>query len=187
MTQVDCLANETGNNSAEVLAHYTRIADLAKFNCESKNGSEGECYIAVPDMWLLRPEHHRSQVIYQFAEIMPDGKTGSPKYSITIPHHKPDKPESKLPDYKRGNWEFIYVLKDNSKITLHTLNEDEFKSLFDVIKTLIIPEYLEGAYVSKNSEIKPKEPLALITVKNTRATYYSKGRRNGKPDWLVKF
>ena len=67
------------------------------------------------------------------------------------------------------------------------INEDEFKSLFDVIKTLIIPEYLEGAYVSKNSEIKPKEPLALITVKNTRATYYSKGRRNGKPDWLVKF
>ena len=45
MTQVDCLANETGNNSAEVLAHYTRIADLAKFNCESKNGSEGECYM----------------------------------------------------------------------------------------------------------------------------------------------
>jgi len=175
----------TGSEALTILNAFEAKARIAEDTCNAKN-NDSNISIAVPDMWLIRPEHHRPQVIYQFAEIL-NGKLGSPKYSIIVPHHKPNKPQSPLPEYKKGNWEYIYVLKDNSKITIHGINESECTKIINAIKLLIIPEYLTGAYISKNSIIEPKQKLAEITVRNTRATYYKEGRKNGKPEWLVKF
>ncbi|MFN5595203.1 MAG: hypothetical protein ACK482_17495 [Aphanizomenon sp.] len=175
----------TGTEALTIFNAFEAKARIAEDTCNAKN-NDSNISIAVPDMWLIRPEHHRPQVIYQFAEIL-NGKLGSPKYSIIVPHHKPNKPQSPLPEYKKGNWEYIYVLKDNSKITIHGINEGECTKMINAIKLLIIPEYLTGAYISKNSMIEPKQKLAEITVRNTRATYYKEGRKNGKPEWLVKF
>ena len=139
-------------------------------------------------MWLIRPEHLKSQVCYSFAEVDSNNNIiGSPKYSIIIPHHISSKPNNPISNYQKGNFELIYVLKDNSKITIHGFNESENLRILEEIKLRIIPEYLNGAYLSKNSQIFPKTLLKEIEVKCTRAVYWSQGRKNSKPDWVKKF
>jgi hypothetical protein len=142
---------------------------------------------STPDGWRLRPEYHRPQVVYQFVEINENGKTiGGPKYRITVPHHSGSKP-GKLPTYKRGNWEIIYVLRDNSKITIHSIDEDTGMNLLNVIKQRIDPDYLKSSYLSKSSPVKTNNPIKEITVKCRMAKYWKEGTKNDLPDWVVKW
>ena len=190
MVDVKVLATEEGDEVAQTVNNYQEIAKANTELCLAKNKEEEEkeCYAAIPDMWLIRPEHHRPQAVYQFAEINGQGVViDSAKYAITIPHHKPTRPDVGLPSYEKGNWEFIYVLNDNSKIVIHAISKNESERIFAAIIQLIIPEYLEGAYLSKSAEIYRSPPLQQIKVKNTRASYFESGRKNGKPDWIVKF
>ena len=190
MIDVKVLATGEGDEVAQTVNNYQEIAKANTELClaKNKNEEEKECYAAIPDMWLIRPEHHRPQVIYQFAEVNNEGKIiGSAKYSITIPHHKPTPPDVSLPSYQKGNWELIYVLNDNSKIVIHAINKSESEKVFAAIIPLIIPKYLEGAYLSKSAEIHLSKPLQEIKVKNTRASYFENGRKNGKPEWIIKF
>ncbi len=169
----------------------TESSELLKFQELAQIKGAAVCNIdvaACPDGWLIRPEYHRAQAIYQFAEIDNSGKIiGAPKYKITVPHHLSDQPNDPLPNYKRGNWEIIYVLKDNSKVTIHSLNETVGMNLLDAIKLRIIPTYLVGAYLSKSSLVVTDTPIAEITVKNRMAKYYSTGTKNDLPDWIAKW
>ena len=181
------LANSSGNEVSKVVSEYHELANANREICEAKNGNN-ECYAAVPDMWLLRPEHHRPQAVYQFAEIMPDGKMGSPKYAINIPHHLSERPTSPpIPPYRKGNWEIIYVLSDNSKITIHALNQVEGHMVLNAAKKMVHPTYLTNAYLSKDGLVNTPVPLAKITVKLRMIKYFSKGRKDVKPDWIAKF
>ncbi|MBO1050399.1 MAG: collagen-like protein [Dolichospermum sp. DEX182a] len=188
---INIIATDTGNEAEKIFNLYEEIKKANVGLCLAKNKKEEtdkECCIAVPDMWLIRPEHSRSQVCYSFAEVdSTNNIIGSPKYSIIIPHHIPSKPNTPLSIYQKGNFELIYVLRDNSKITIHGFNQSENLKILEEIKLRIIPEYLNGAYLSKNSEIFPKTPLQTIRVKCTRAVYWSEGRKNNKPDWVKKF
>ncbi|MBN3944120.1 hypothetical protein [Nostoc sp. NMS9] len=144
--------------------------------------------LAAPDSWLIRPEHHRPQLIVQFGEMLGNKKVGSPKYTLTIPHPKPNKPnKSAIPAYKKGNWEIIFVLKDNSKITIHALNEIEGMKVLNAAKALVIPDYLKGGYLSKSGKVITPEPLAEIQVTPKMAKYFPNGRKSQKPEWIVKF
>ena len=143
---------------------------------------------AIPESWLIRPEHHRPQLIFQFGEMIAKDKIGSAKYPLTIPHPKPNKPKkTSIPTYKKGNWEMIYVLKDNSKITIHALNEVEGMRVLNAAKALVLPDYLNGAYLSKSSKVITKTPLAEIFVTPKIAKYFPDGRKSTKPEWIVKF
>ena len=122
---------------------------------------------ACPDGWLIRPEYHRPQVIYQFAQIDGSGNIiGAPKYKITVPHHISTKPTTGLPNYQRGNWETIFVLNDNSKVTIHSLDAANGNLMLNAIKLLIDPAQLTNAYLSKSSLVATETPIAQITVKN---------------------
>ena len=124
---------------------------MALFRQQYPESQSVEAYAVCPDGWLLRPEYHRPQGIYQFAEIDGNGKViGSPKYRITIPHHTSTKVTNPLPNYQRGSWEIIYVLKDNSKITIHSLDEDNGKLILNAAKALVDSNYLVGSYMSKS-------------------------------------
>jgi hypothetical protein len=188
---INIIATDTGNEAEKVFNLYQEIKKANIELCLAKNkeeNSDKECCIAVPDMWLIRPEHLKSQVCYSFAEVDSNNNIiGSPKYSIIIPHHISSKPNNPISNYQKGNFELIYVLKDNSKITIHGFNESENLRILEEIKLRIIPEYLNGAYLSKNSQIFPKTLLKEIEVKCTRAVYWSQGRKNSKPDWVKKF
>lgn len=144
--------------------------------------------LATPDSWLIRPEHHRPQMIVQFGEMLGNKKVGSPKYPLTIPHPKPSKPnKSAIPAYKKGNWEIIFVLKDNSKITIHALNEIEGMKVLNAAKALVLPDYVNGGYLSKSGKVITKTPLEQITVTPKMAKYFPDGRKSQKPEWIVKF
>jgi hypothetical protein len=161
-------------------------ANTAISLCESKND---DVIAAVPDSWLLRPEHHRPQFVFQFGELLKDGKTGSPKYELTVPHPKKDyKPlKSPLPIYTKGNWEVIYVLKDNSKIVIHAINEGEAKKVLNACKAFVEPAYLENSYLSKNSIVESSEPLKEFKAKPRFCKYFPNGRKNMKPEWMLQY
>ncbi|MHC5860735.1 hypothetical protein [Nostoc sp.] len=179
-----------GNQSVAVIAG-TESSELLKFQELAQIKGAAVCNIdvaGIPDSWLIRPEYHRPQVIYQFAEIDSSGNIiGAPKYPITVPHHISTKPDDALPNYKRGNWEIIYVLKDNSKVTIHSFDEDNGMTLLNAIKLRITPSYLDGAYLSKSCLVVTDTDIAQITVKNRMAKYYSTGTKNALPDWLAKW
>ena len=153
--------------------------------------SSGDAYAVCPDGWLLRPEYHRPQGIYQFVEIDNAGKViGSPMYRITIPHHKPAKVDSHkapIPNYERGSWEIIYVLKDNSRITIHSKDEKNGLLILEAAKALVESSYLVGAYQSKSCLVKSDNLIAEITVKCRMAKFYSTGCLTVLPDWIVKW
>ena len=187
---VKVLATEEGDEVAQTVNNYQEIAKANTELCLAKNKDkeEQECYAAIPDFWLIRPEHHRPQLIFQFGEVM-NGQIGSPKYPITIPHPLREfRPNGNtLPKYRKGNWEIIYVLKDNSKIVLHALNEIVGKELLNACLAIVDPAYLKGGYLSKNSKVEVDVPLSEIEVAPKMAKFFSEGRKNNKPDWLVRF
>jgi hypothetical protein len=188
---VKVMATTTGNEIAKIQNQFAEIAKANRELCLAKNKDEQECSIAVPDMWLIRPEHLRPQVVYTFSEINDQGKDiGKQNYSIIVPHHVPSKPPA-LPRYKKGNYEIIFVLKDNSKITIHSLDKFEGIKMLNAIKKQIIPEYLKGSYISKSEilNLPDDRKLKEIRVKNVSATYWENGRKTdeGKPKWKVKY
>jgi hypothetical protein len=171
-----------GTEASELLKYQQMAALQGKINCNL------DAVAAVPSGWPIRPEHNRSQVIYQFAEINNEGVIiGSPKYPITVPHHMPDKPDTGLPIFHRGNWEIIFVLKDNSKITIHSLDEPNGMLMLNAIKPRIIPDYLVKAYLSKSCMVVTETPYKEIRVKNRLAKYYSTGALTEIPDWIKKW
>jgi hypothetical protein len=179
-----------GSQSVQVI-QGTEAGEFLKFQELAQIQGNSYCNIdvaGIPDSWLIRPEHHRPQVIYQFAEIDNSGNiTGAPKYPITVPHHVSDKPSDPLPNYERGNWEIIYVLNDNSKVTIHSLDESNGMIILNAVMLRIIPSYLTNAYRSKSCMVVTDNPISQITVKNRAAKYYSTGTKNDVPDWIAKW
>lgn len=144
--------------------------------------------LATPESWLIRPEHHRPQMIIQFGEMLANKKVSSPKYPLTIPHPRPNKPnKSAIPAYKKGNWEIIFVLKDNSKIVIHALNEIEGMKVLNAAKALVLPDYVKDGYLSKSGKVITNTPLSEIAVTPRMAKYFPDGRKSQKPEWIVKF
>ena len=154
----------------------------------AQNCAMNDDVATIPDGWALRPEYHRPQAIYQFAEVDSSGNIiGSPKYKITVPHHLSNKPDSPLPNYNKGNWEIIYVLNDNSKITIHSLDEANGQLLLAAILPRIDQRYLTNAYTSKSGLVVTSSPLQQITVTNRLCKYWSQGCKNELPDWVKKW
>ncbi|MBN3897107.1 MAG: hypothetical protein HWQ41_18065, partial [Nostoc sp. NOS(2021)] len=188
-----CNVNGFPENDPEIVSVIagTEACELLKFFQLAEIQGNATCnqdVAAIPDSWLIRPEYHRPQVIYQFAEVDQSGNiTGAPKYPITVPHHLAAKPTVALPNYKRGNWEIIFVLKDNSKVTIHSLDEENGMSILNAIKLRIIPSYLVGAYLSKSCLVVTDTSISQITVKNRMAKYYSTGTKNVLPNWIAKW
>ena len=173
------------SNDSSLIAQSRIILFNQKFPASN------DAYAVCPDGWLLRPEYHRPQGIYQFVEVDSTGKVvGSPKYRITIPHHKPAKlqlAKAPIPNYERGSWEIIYVLKDNSRITIHSKDEQSGMQVLNAAKALVDSSYLIGAYQSKSCLVKSSNAIAEITVKCRMAKFYSTGCLTVLPDWIVKW
>lgn len=158
-------------------------------DCLTKKLSEIEdnCYAAVPDSWQIRPEGARPQLIIQFGEDLGNGKIGPPKYPLTIPHTFTQKLSvCPIPRYKKGSWEVILVLSDNSKVTVNAFDELEANKVLVAAQKLILPKYLLNSY-SKGGKIRKGEKLAEIVVVPKMAKYFSTGQKNLKPDWIVRF
>jgi hypothetical protein len=161
------------------LENARQQADL----CLARNAEEPVA--AIPQSWQIRHEGGKPQLVIHCAEKKEDGKYGSAMYPITVPHWKgtvKDKPS--LPPYKKGNWEGILVLADNTKVTINAANESECTKILNAIKPWIKSEMLKGSYFKGgkiNVEIKPTQ------VKPMYDRYFKTGQKNNKPDWRVDF
>ncbi|MEH2312349.1 MAG: hypothetical protein V7K35_13340 [Nostoc sp.] len=148
---------------------------------------------AVPLFWQIRHEGDKPQMVIQCAErksaptAKEAAKYDSAKYPITVPHWRGgqnDKPP--LPAYKKGNWEGILVLADNSKVTINAQNESECIKILNAIKPWIDSKMLENSYF-KGGKIKTKEPIKETQVYPQYGRYFKNGQKNNKPDWRVDF
>jgi hypothetical protein len=148
---------------------------------------QNNCIASVPEWWQLRPEAQRPQLIIIFAEKKDDGSIGNDYYSITIPHPKDDKApkESPLSPYKKGSWEGILTLKDNSKAIINAFDKDAAEAVLKEISKLINPKMLEGSF-QKIGQRKGQK-LKEIKVQAIRADYYPKGTQDMKPEWVKNF
>jgi len=142
----------------------------------------------IPMGWNIRPEYSRPQAIFQFAQVDNNGNiTGSPKYVINVPHLKNNQSITALPNYTKGNWEIIYVLNDNSKITVNALDQANAMNVLNAIIPLLDSNFTSNAYLSKNSLVVTKKPINNTLVKCRMCKFYSQGAFNDVPDWIIKF
>jgi hypothetical protein len=161
------------------LENARQAADL----CLARNTEEP--IAAIPQSWQIRHEGGKPQMVIHCAEKKEDGKYDSAKYPITVPHWKgkvTDKPS--LPPYKKGNWEGILVLADNTKVTINAANEAECTKILNAIKPWINSEMLKGSYFKGG---KINVDIKQTQVKAMYGRYFKEGQKNGKPDWRVDF
>ncbi len=174
-----------GLESTELLK-FTELANTqGAIACPSSSSGDTA---AIIEGWAIRPEYQRPQAIYQFAQVDNSGNyVGAPKYQIVIPHHITTKPTNPLPNYQKGNWLLIYVLNDNSKVTIYAYDETNAMTMLTAIQALIIPTMLTNAYLARSCLVQTATQIAQINVKNRSAKYYSTGAKNAVPDWVVKW
>lgn len=108
-------------------------------------------------------------------------------YPISVPHWNGTASDSiSLPSYIKGNYEGIYTLSDNSKVTINAKNEIECKRILNAIKPHISKKYLKDAYF-KGGVIVRDKPIKESRVKPRYGRYFQEGQKNNKPDWRVDF
>lgn len=146
-----------------------------------------EAIAAVPDHWQLRPEAQRPQLVVLFAEKKANGKLGKAVYAVNIPHYEHSKAPttSPLPGYKKGQWEGILTLSDNSKVVVNAFSEFEAKKVLNAAEKAIGSDYLKGSQtkIGKRKGIDLKE----IEVVPVKAKFFPTGRKDLSPKSVSKF
>lgn len=152
--------------------------------------SYNEC-VAFPEHWQIPPEHHRPQLVVQCAEKDQNGKLGSAKYVVTIPHYMwlNDAPMPPFKSLKKGRYYGVLTLNDNSKIQVYAESEWEARRVLQEIRYSI--EWSQ-AY---NTRIRTGEisgdGFKEVTVYPKYATFWSKGKAPGTQQkrvyWGVAF
>ncbi|MCL6750064.1 hypothetical protein KBT16_03360 [Nostoc sp. CCCryo 231-06] len=147
---------------------------------------------AIPMSWQIRNEGGKPQLIIQCAEENGVDKEGNKKYKsamypISVPHWD-GAPGQKisLPSYIKGNYEGIYTLNDNSKVTINAKNETECKKILNAIKPYVPKQYTKDAYF-KGGVIVRDKPIKESRVKPRYGRYFKDGQKNNKPNWRVDF
>ncbi|MDZ7970509.1 MAG: hypothetical protein RM368_37225 [Nostoc sp. DedSLP03] len=147
---------------------------------------------SLPISWQIRNEGSRPQLVIQCAEengVDTDGnkKYKSAMYPISVPHWD-GTPSDKitLPSYIKGNYEGIFTLSDNSKVTINAQNELQCKRILNAIIPHISKAYLKDAYF-KGGNIVRETPIKESRVKPRYGRYFKNGQKNNKPDWRVDF
>ena len=147
---------------------------------------------AIPISWQIRNEGNRPQLVIQCAEENGVDKDGNKKYKsamypISVPHWNGTASDSiSLPSYIKGNYEGIYTLSDNSKVTINAKNEIECKRILNAIKPHISQQYLKDAYF-KGGVIVRDKPIKESRVKPRYGRYFQEGQKNNKQDWRIDF
>jgi hypothetical protein len=186
-TTVQVLATPNGSEILKTQIQFEELAKISSELCLQKNKTSEECYAAIPDWWQIRPEGHRPQLVIQFGEDLGNGKTGPPKYVITIPHYKGGKLKtSPIPKYKKGSWEEIVTFSDNSKIIINAFDKQEADKVLNACQQIVNPRYSVNSY-SKGGRIRKGQSLKEITVIPKMARFFSTGYQNILPDWIVRF
>lgn len=176
---VSCLQGE----EAKTKLLFDRLATTEALQCRPSNA-----IASVPEWWQLRPEAQRSQLVILFAEVYKTGKLGKSRWSLTIPHYnRPKGFKPRIPDYEKGSWEGILVLKDNSKIIVNAKSRSECSKVLNALKINVPVEYrtVNGKAVKAKIGERINTDLKEVRVTAVRADFYSTGAKNMEPDWSI--
>jgi hypothetical protein len=147
---------------------------------------------AIPLSWQIRNEGGKPQLIIQCAEENGVDDKGQKKYKsamypISVPHWDGTASDKiSLPSYVKGNYEGIYTLNDNSKVTINAKSEIECKRILNAIIPRIPKQYTKDAYF-KGGVIVRDNPIKESRVKPRYGRYFKDGQKNNKPDWRIDF
>jgi hypothetical protein len=174
---VSCLQGE----EAKTQLLFERVARAEALQCNPI-----EAIAAVPDWWQVRIEGRRPQLIMHFAEMGLDGKLDKTKYVISIPQALNVKPlASPISAYRKGQYEGILTLNDNSKLIVNAISETEAQRVIDEASGSIDPKYLNGSFIKIG--IRKGQALKQIMVYPKYAKFFSSGLQSLQPDWVVSF
>ena len=160
------------------------LADRQYENCLPKD----ECIAVVPDWWQVRLGANRPQLMVSYAAKFPDGAWDKAKYVISIPHWKKTKEQTSstdFPSYRKGQYQGIMVLNDNSKIIVNGFTGEETLRAIDKITAGVVPIFLENAVTKMAS--RRGRTLSTVAVYPRSARYFGTGQMNLEPDWILKF
>lgn len=147
---------------------------------------------AIPMSWQIRNEGGKPQLVIQCAEENGVDENGNKKYKsamypISVPHWDGTASDKiSLPSYIKGNYEGIYTLNDNSKVTINAQNEIECRRIINAIKPHIPKQYTTDAYFKGGIIVRDK-PIKESRVKPRYGRYFKDGQKNNKPNWRIDF
>lgn len=179
-TQIEVIAIDE-STAASVALIYRKIAEIQIDLIKMRNTEPP--IAAIPEWWPLRIGAERPQLVVFFAEKRPNGKLGRTRWPITIPHYNSRNTRPNLPTYRKGQWQGMLTLKDNSKLIVNAISQQEAERVINAIKPLIAPNYLIGAELKVG--IRKGKVLKNCVVKPTSARYFSSGQKNTVPDWAI--
>ena len=142
---------------------------------------------SLPERYQLSLEGNLPQLVCLFRELKEDGSLGKDWYPITIPHPLntiKDK-QTALPNYKKGSWELILTLKDNSKVFVNAFSQNDAEEILKSINPQIDSNYLTNSFQKIGQ--RKGQALKEIVVKMVRADYYPTGAENSTPAWNKHF
>ncbi len=163
---------------------YARIAQLEALQCEKPE----QAIAAVPEWWQIRPEHQRPQLVILFAEVLSSGKLTNSRWGLAIPHYnRPKSFRPNIPNYEKGSWQGILVLKDNSKIIVNAKTRSECSRVLNALKINVPVEYrtVNGKAAKAKIGERLNADLRECRVTAIRADFFSTGQRNMTPDWSI--
>lgn len=181
-TQIEVIAVDE-NTAASVALIYRKIAEIQIDLIKMRN--EEQPIAAIPEWWQIRTGSQRPQLVVLYAEKLSNGKLGRTRWPITIPHYIGRNRNPRLPSYRKGQWEAILTLKDNSKLMINAISREEAERVVNAIKPLIAPSYLVNSQLKIG--IRKGEQLKQCLVVPTSARFFATGQKDTQPNWVKSF
>ncbi|BAY16888.1 hypothetical protein NIES21_27220 [Anabaenopsis circularis NIES-21] len=179
------------NQARQSAQLHIENAEQAADLCLARNQQEQECnaIASLPERYQIPVDGHIPQLICLFREVKEDGSLGDDYYPITMPHpasdQQPNTNNPPLPTYKKGSWEGILTLKDNSKAFVNAETKEEAERMLEAIKAKTHTDFLVGSFQKIGQ--RKGQALKEINVKLFRCDYYPTGTKNAKPQWIKYF
>ena len=160
-------------------------ADLLAQACDRE---VGDCIAAVPDWWQVRLGSDRPQLMVAYAARFPDGTWDKAKYMISVPHWNKSKlltAVDNFPTYRKGQYQGVMVLPDNSKLIVNAYTSEEATAAIDKF-ALGIPPTMVSSAVTKVASRRGRDLLSIIVYPRS-VRYFATGQMDLNPTWSKKF
>jgi hypothetical protein len=175
---VTCLPSE----SARVQLLFRRL-----FKLES-TVFDGQ--VAIPEAWAVRVGTDRPQLVIVYAELLPSGKLGRSRWSLSVPHYnRGEKASISAPSYRRGTWVGRLALNDGSSLNVNAASSAECKRAINKLKILVPNSFRVNASgkaskprIAENPDLDFKE----VNVVPVTAKFFATGQKTLSPTWNKK-
>jgi hypothetical protein len=189
----DFTAIRSGNNSGKGLDGIAKQIEslysaIKVLHDNTRCNDERPAIAAIPEWWQVRVGANRPQLVVLYAELKKDGSLGQSRWAITIPWFDASlraQLKRRLPTYKKGQWQGLLVLTDNSKILVYARTKTEAEATVTSLSRLVSAGKRPSPVAITTGERKGAA-LSQVEVVPTVAHYYPTGQQNTAPAWTEK-